>query len=174
MFIFKRQFCLASDKNKLHCLGFYKQLQNDHGFYYMFMQTRLSGTERITVVNKDLNNVNITAECLAADNATFIYRFCTFAIPPTLQGYFCNINGLLILISQGFNRHFDSGGSSFSENWEQIYSVLHLIIVLILQPLTFYCHVLECNNLLKTFFRVNMKSKCTLFVYMFLVLFFIF
>lgn len=75
-------FCLASDKNKLHCLGFYKQLQNDQGFYYMFMQTRLSGTERITVVNKDLNNVNITAGCLAADNATFIFllsHVCTFA-----------------------------------------------------------------------------------------------
>jgi len=55
-------------------------------------------------------------------------------IPPTLQGYFCNINGLLILISQWFNRYFDSGGSGFSENWEQISSVLHLIIVFILQP----------------------------------------
>jgi len=79
MFIFKRQFCLASDKNKLHCLGFYKQLQNDQGFYYMLMQTRLSRTERITVVNKDLNNVNIMAGCLAADNATFIYCFLTMS-----------------------------------------------------------------------------------------------
>lgn len=78
-------FVLLAIKNKLHCLVFYKQLQNDHGFYYMFMQTRLSGTERITAVNKDLNNVNITAGCLAADNATFIYRFLTFARLQSLQ-----------------------------------------------------------------------------------------
>lgn len=120
MLIFKRQFCLASDKNKLHCLGFYKQLQNDQGLYYRFMQTRLSGIERITVVNKDLNNVNITAGCLAPDNVTFIYCFLTlrypYNIPLTLQGHFCNINGLLILISKGFSRYFDSGVSSFSKN----------------------------------------------------------
>lgn len=39
------------------------------------MQRRLSGTQRITVVNKDLNNVNITAGCLASDNGAFIYCF---------------------------------------------------------------------------------------------------
>lgn len=79
MLIFKRQFCFASDKNKLHCLVFYKQLQNDQGLYYMLMQTRLSGTERITVVNKDLNNVKITAGCLVPDNVTFIYCFLTLS-----------------------------------------------------------------------------------------------
>ncbi len=48
----------------------------------MFMHTRLWGTEKIMIVNTDLNNVNITTGCLAPDNATFFIAFSHVGLHP--------------------------------------------------------------------------------------------
>ncbi len=48
----------------------------------MFMQTRLCGTEKIMIVNMDLNNVNSTTGCLAPDNATFFITFSHVGLHP--------------------------------------------------------------------------------------------
>lgn len=62
---------------KINCIVQVSRNNSKMTKVFMFMQTRLSGTERIMFVNKDLNNVNSMTGCLALDNGTFIYRFLT-------------------------------------------------------------------------------------------------
>lgn len=82
----------------------------------MFMQTRLSGIERIMVVNKALNNVNSTMGCLVPDKCHIYLPLSHMSVfihkktSSSLQGDICTTNGLLILFSQGFRYYFVSGG----------------------------------------------------------------